>query len=247
MAKYEYVFGRHPVRELLASRPGDARCVYVAEGKDKHLEIVKLAKQVRVEVVAVPQRKLRDLVGPVTHQGVAAAVKPFEYADLDDIIQASTKDPEWPGLVVVLDQIQDPHNLGAIIRSSWGFGAHGVVIPKDRASEVTPVAVKSAAGAASRLPVARETNIRQALEALKKAGFWVYGTSLAQSGPLRSVDMKRAIALVIGSEGKGLRRLVAETCDELVQIPMRTELDSLNASVAAGVALYEVSRQRESA
>ncbi|MEM6731430.1 MAG: 23S rRNA (guanosine(2251)-2'-O)-methyltransferase RlmB [Myxococcota bacterium] len=245
MSKSEMIYGRHPVREQLAARPTAVRRILISEGTSHPSidELTNEARRAKVRVERLSRRKLESLVGRVSHQGVAAEVEPFGYADLSDLIEVAIRS-DRPGLLVVLDQIQDPHNLGAILRSAYALGAHGVIIVKDRATEVTGTVSKASAGAATKIPIARVTNLRNALEQLKKNQIWVYGTAANGSKTLSDIDLTGPVALVIGNEGKGLRRLVAETCDELVRIPMLGELGSLNASVSAGIALYEVVRQR---
>ncbi|MEO0812080.1 MAG: 23S rRNA (guanosine(2251)-2'-O)-methyltransferase RlmB, partial [Myxococcota bacterium] len=213
MSRSEFIYGRHPVMEQLSARPEAVRRVMIADGT-KHPsvdELRALAERHRVRVDRLPRRKLEGLVGRVTHQGVAAEVEPFPYADLDDLLSVVEASGQ-PALLMILDQIQDPHNLGAILRSAYALGAHGVVIVKDRASDVTGTVSKASAGAATKIPIARVTNLRSALESLKKSGIWVFGTSLQATKELGDVDLTGQVALVIGNEGKGLRRLVAETC-----------------------------------
>lgn len=245
MSKGDLIYGRHPVAEQLAARPNAVRRIYIAEGSNHPAltELLAAAKTASVKVDRLPRRKLEGLVGRVAHQGVAAEVAPFDYVDLEALLETA-KHSERPALLVVLDQIQDPHNLGAILRSAYALGAHGVVIVKDRATEVTGTVSKASAGAASKIPIARVTNLRHALEAMKRAELWIYGTDAGAEKDLSALDLTGPVAVVIGNEGKGLRRLVAETCDELVRIPMSGELGSLNASVSAGIALYEAARQR---
>lgn len=245
MSKPELIYGRHPVREQLSARPSAVRRVMVAEGTSHPMitELLAMAKEISVRVERMPRKKLEGLVGRVAHQGVVAEVTPFGYVGIDDLLNGVTQSGQ-PALLIVLDQIQDPHNLGAILRSAYALGAQGVIIVKDRATEVTGTVSKASAGAASKIPVARVTNLRRALEILKDASLWIYGTDADAEKTLSQVDLTGPVALVIGNEGKGLRRLVAETCDELVRIPMSGELGSLNASVSAGIALYEAVRQR---
>lgn len=245
MSRGELIYGRHPVREQLSARASEVRRIMIAEGT-KHPSINELleeARRAKVSVDYLPRKKIEALVGRVAHQGVIAEVAPFQYVDVEDVI-AMVKNSERPGLVMVLDQIQDPHNLGAILRSAYALGAHAVMIVKDRATEVTGTVAKASAGAATKIPVARVTNLRGALEKLKSAGIWIYGTAVDAKREIADFDFTGSVALVVGNEGKGLRRLVAETCDELMSIPMRGKLGSLNASVSAGIVLYEVARQR---
>jgi 23S rRNA (guanosine2251-2'-O)-methyltransferase len=245
--KPRYLYGRHPVAEALRGRPRDVQRLYVARGgpTERLGDLVRTAEHHGIPITEVARAALDDLVGGAPHQGIVAAVAAFAYTELTDLI-TSFGDQETAPLVVALDQVQDPHNLGAIIRTAFALGAHGVVIPKDNASEVTPTVVKSAAGATAHLPIVRVTNLRRALEQLKEAGLWVVGTEMASGKPVSDIDLLQPTVLVIGSEGKGMRRLVQEACDLVAHIPMPGELGSLNASVAAGIFLYEAVRQRRS-
>jgi 23S rRNA (guanosine2251-2'-O)-methyltransferase len=240
-----YIYGRHPVSEALKSRPRDVQRVYlVGAGRaSRFTDIERAAERHDIPVVQVSKSRLGDLVGGAPHQGVAAAVQPFSYADVDQIL-ARARSLGEPPLVLALDQIQDPHNLGSLVRSALALGAHGALFPKDRSTEVTPAVVKASAGATAQLPIARVTNLRRALNDLKEAGLWIVGAASNGDRVVDELDLAQPTALVIGSEGKGLRRMVAETCDLLVQIPMTGRLDSLNAGVAGGILLYEVARQR---
>ncbi len=244
-----YIFGRHPVGELLRQSPQEIEKLYVAssESSTRLSEVMDQAKRADLNIVVVAKKVIMELVGDVNHQGLVAKVKPFTYVEIDAVLGRAAQRQEKP-LVVVLDQIQDPQNLGAIIRSAHALGAHGLIIPKDRACEVTPAAVRASAGATAHLPVAMVTNLRQALDALRKEGLWIIGTHLDGETPLYKVDFREPTALVIGSEGRGLRRLTAESCDTLTSIPMVAAqgiaVGSLNASVAAGLCLYEALRQR---
>ncbi|MEO1170684.1 MAG: 23S rRNA (guanosine(2251)-2'-O)-methyltransferase RlmB [Myxococcota bacterium] len=245
MSRNELIYGRHPVREQISARADAVKRVFVADGTQHPSvnELIDDAKRAKISVERLSRKKLESMVGRVAHQGVAAEVTPFRYVEIEDLVESVTTS-DRPGLLMVLDQIQDPHNLGAILRSAYALGAHGVVIVKDRATEVTGTVAKASAGAATKIPVARVTNLRAALEQLKDAGIWIYGAAAEAERELSEVDLTGPVAMVVGNEGKGLRRLVAETCDALVSIPMRGELGSLNASVSAGIVLYEVVRQR---
>ncbi len=254
----QWIFGVHPVLEMLRARPREIREVLLARrGGDRAREIERLARAADVSLRYVRRREMDDIVGDVSHQGAAAAVKAGQglapQSDPGDplaIVERARETGDHP-LVLALDRIQDPRNLGALVRSAHAFGAHGVVVPRDRSSEMTPAAVKASAGAAAHLPFCRVTNLSRALDALKKAGLWVVGADVEEDCSLvrassipDSVDLTGPLVLVIGAEGTGLRRLVRERCDRLVRIPMAGGIGSLNASVAGGILLYEVSRQR---
>jgi 23S rRNA (guanosine2251-2'-O)-methyltransferase len=237
----DFVSGRHPVLEALkAGRPINKILVADTSEGGSLIEILGKARAAGIVVQKVPKANLVRIAGE-HHQGVVALMAPHEYVDIDDIIAKQTGQAP---LVVLLDEVSDPHNLGAILRSAEATGAQGVIIPKRRAVPLTGVVAKAAAGALEYVPVARVTNLVSAIETLKKAGYWIVGTALEASQRHTEVDYRGPIAIVIGAEGQGLSRLVKEKCDFLVQIPMLGHLQSLNASVAAGVMLYEVVRQR---
>ncbi len=242
--KNEMIEGRNAVLEALrAGRALDK--VYIARGEtDKALaHIAGLARERGVSVSDCDRRKLDAMSVTKAHQGVIAVCAVREYASLDDILTLAESRGEAP-FVVVCDEISDPHNLGAIIRSAECVGAHGVVIPKRRSAGLTAVVGKTSAGAAEHLPVARVANISAALQELKDRGLWVYGAAAEGSSPMWETDLTGPLALVIGSEGEGLGRLVRERCDFLVSIPLRGKVGSLNASTAAAVLMYEVLRQK---
>lgn len=200
-------------------------------------QVEKAASARGVEVKRVPRQRVEELARGGAHQGVAARVEPYPYSGLEEILAV----PE--PLVVVLDGVTDPRNLGAVLRAADGAGASGVVIPKDRAVGVTAAAVKASAGASEHVRVARETNLRRAVGRMKEAGLWVYAAE-AGGTPYTRLDLAGPIALVLGSEGRGVRRLVREACDGTVSIAMLGAVESLNVSVAAAVLLYEARRQR---
>jgi 23S rRNA (guanosine2251-2'-O)-methyltransferase len=242
----EWVAGRNSVLELLrATVP--VHGLYVAEGTDrdeKIREIFKLAAEQHVSLLEIGRIELDKLTGGAVHQGIAAKLNAYDYASPQDLMELAAERDEAP-LILVLDGITDPRNLGAIIRSASGFGAHGVVIPERRAAQITAAAWKTSAGAAARVPVARVTNVTRTLKQFQDDGCMVIG--LAADGTVDVADSQMIdgpLVVVIGSEGKGLSRLVGETCDEIVSIPMSTGLESLNAGVAAGIALYAISQKR---
>jgi 23S rRNA (guanosine2251-2'-O)-methyltransferase len=236
--------GRNAVTEALrAGRAVDK--LYIAKG-DTDRTLSRLAAQARkagAVVVEADRRKLDAMSITGAHQGVVAVAAAAEYASVEDLI-ALAKERGEPPLVVVCDEISDPHNLGAIIRTAECAGAHGVIIPKRRSAGLTAVVAKTSAGAVSYLPVARVPNIPQLLKGLKERGLWVFGTAAEGAAPLYQTDLRGPAAVVIGSEGEGMSRLVREECDFLVSIPMRGRISSLNASAAAAILLYEALRQR---
>jgi 23S rRNA (guanosine2251-2'-O)-methyltransferase len=243
MSKEEIIYGLNPVMEALRGTRRIYELFLAGSSSDKRLEkLLKLAAERKVPVRQRDKADLSRLCGTEHHQGVALKVEPFPYADLADVLAAIQDNPQK--LVLVLDSVQDPHNLGALIRSAACAGADAVVIPKDRAAGVTAAAEKASAGAAGTIPVAQVTNISQALDELKKAGFWVYGADGSAKVNLYQQDLTGPVALVIGGEGEGIRPLVRKSCDQLVSIPLQGGVNSLNASVAGGILLFEVVRQR---
>ena len=236
--------GRNAVIEAL--RAGTAvDKVYIAKGEtDATLgHIASTARGKGIVVVEADRRKLDAMSVTRSHQGVIAVAAVREYASVSDILQSARDKGEAP-LVVVCDELSDPHNLGAVIRTAEAAGAHGVIIPKRRSAGLTAVVAKTSAGAVSYLPVARVANLTALLRELKEEGLWVFGTAADGSTSLYQADLKGPAAIVIGSEGNGMSRLVREQCDFLVSIPMRGQVNSLNASAAAAVVLYEAVRQR---
>lgn len=235
-----WIFGRHPVKEALRSGRA-ANTLFIAEGvrMGGMSPLVAMAKQAGIPVKFVPRRKLDQLSEGSPHQGVGLSVSAVEYADLDAILDSC----ETPFLIL-LDEVEDPHNLGAIIRTADATGAHAVVIPKRRACGITPTVVKASAGAVEYVPVCRVGNLAETISELTERGVWVFGLHPEGERDFRQVDWKGPCALVVGSEGKGLRELTKKRCDELVSLPSAGRLASLNASVAAGIAMYEVYSQR---
>ncbi len=242
--KNEMIEGRNAVLEALrAGRALDKGDIARGETDKAQAHNAGLARERGVSVSDCDRRKLDAMSVTKAHQGVIAVCAVREYASLDDILALAESRGEAP-FVVVCDEISDPHNLGAIIRSAECVGAHGVVIPKRRSAGLTAVVGKTSAGAADHLPVARVANISAALQELKDRGLWVYGAAAEGSSPMWETDLTGPLALVIGSEGEGLGRLVRERCDFLVSIPLRGKVGSLNASTAAAVLMYEVLRQK---
>jgi len=233
--------GRNPIREAL--RAGrDIEKLLVARGEliGSAREIVAMAKDAKIIVQEVDRVRL-DQMAP-NHQGLIAVASAYSYKTVDDMLALAKERGEAP-LLVILDGVTDPHNLGAIIRSAECAGAHGVIIPERRAVGLTPSAVKASAGAVEYLPVAKEVNLTRTIERLKKEGVWIYGAAM-NGEDYRKVNFSGAAAIVIGSEGEGMSRLVAESCDKIVSLPMKGHIDSLNASVAAGILLYAVAGAR---
>lgn len=236
--------GRNAVIEAL--RAGSAiDKIYVARGEtDKTLgHIASKARDAGIVVVEADRRKLDGMSRTHAHQGVIALAAVREYVTVESLLAGAAAKGEKP-LLVVCDEISDPHNLGAILRTAECAGAHGVIIPKRRSAGLTAIVAKTSAGAVSYMPVARVANLTATLKELKKQGIWIFGAAAEGATTLYDADLKGAAAIVIGSEGDGMSRLVAECCDFLVSIPMRGKISSLNASAAAAVLLYEAVRQR---
>ena len=236
--------GRNAVIEAL--RAGTAiDKIYLAKGEtDAALgHIASTARGKGIVVVECDRRKLDGMSRTHSHQGVIAIAAVREYATVEDILNAAREKGE-PPLVVVCDELSDPHNLGAVIRTAECAGAHGVIVPKRRSAGLTAVVAKTSAGAVSHVPVARVPNLPSLLQELQEAGLWVFGTAADGDTLLYDADLKGPAAIVIGSEGRGLGRLVAERCDFKVRIPMKGKVNSLNASAAAAILLYEAVRQR---
>lgn len=242
----ETVLGRNPVVECLrAGVPATALHVALGTTADERIaESVHLAADAGIAILEVPRHDLDRIAGGALHQGVALQVPPYSYAHPDELLEAAGE-AAAPALIVALDGVTDPRNLGAVVRSVSAFGGHGVVVPQRRAASMTAVAWRTSAGTAARLPVARATNLTRTLREYATAGLMVAGLDAEGSVSLDDFDLAtEPLVLVIGSEGKGLSRLVRQTCDVTVSVPMAGPVESLNASVAAGVVLAEVARRR---
>jgi len=239
------LFGRNPVLELLRARRREVEEIAVlSEGRGPALqELLGLARRSGVKISYRTRDQLTAIAGTPHHQGVVARVAGAEYASLDDVLSVPGQRSE-PAFFLALDQVQDPRNLGAILRSAEVMGAHGAIVPKHHAVGLTSAAAKSAMGALEHLPVARETNISQVLDILKKDGVWIVGSVVQGGRAPWEVDLSGPMCLVLGGEGPGLRPLVAKGCDFLVSIPMRGQIGSLNVGAAAAILCYEVRRQR---
>lgn len=236
--------GRNAVSEALkAGRTIDK--VFLAEGAADHglRRLASLAKGAGAVVTTVDRRKLDQMSPTGAHQGIIAMAAAHDYSTIDEMLSLAAKRGE-PPLLVLCDELSDPHNLGAVIRSAECAGAHGVIIPKRRSVALTAVVAKAAAGALEYMPVARVTNLTVAIDELQKKGLWIFGTAAEGSTPLYEADLRGPAAIVIGAEGDGMSRLVAERCDFKVGIPLRGRISSLNASAAAAILLYEAVRQR---
>ena len=238
----DYIYGRNPVLEVLKT-DREVKEVYLQDGRLKGnvSEIISLAKKKNLKINKVDKSYLDKLSKNGVHQGIAISVGEYKYSSVDEIL-AYAESKEEEAFVLILDEIEDPHNLGAIARTAEAAGAHGLIIPKRRSASVTETVYKASAGAVEHIRIAQVTNLTQTIKDLKDKGMWIYGTDV--DGELYyNTDISGSVGLVIGNEGKGMSRLVKENCDFLLKIPMRGKVDSLNASNAASILIYEVIRQ----
>ncbi|GIK26323.1 MAG: 23S rRNA (guanosine(2251)-2'-O)-methyltransferase RlmB [Rhodocyclales bacterium] len=245
MADTRFIYGFHAVNARLRQSAGSVEEIYLAAGRQdgRTRDLVKLAEAQGVRVIATDPARLDGMVGGpgARHQGVVARVSAAQrHVTLDDVLDTLAE----PALLLVLDGVQDPHNLGACLRVADAAGAHAVVAPKDRAVGLNATAVKVACGAADTVPYVTVTNLARALREMQERGVWAVGADAEADKDIYGVDLKAPLALVLGAEGSGLRRLTRETCDALVRIPMHGSVESLNVSVASGICLFEARRQR---
>ncbi|MBM7569424.1 23S rRNA (guanosine(2251)-2'-O)-methyltransferase RlmB [Paenibacillus sacheonensis] len=241
----EWIAGKHPVMEALRSGR-EINKIWVAEQAQKNAQPMMLeAKKAGIIVQIVDKRKLDQMVDGMAHQGIVAQAAAHRYFEVDELLARAKESGELP-FFLLLDEIEDPHNLGSILRTAECTGVHGVIIPKRRSASLTATVTKTSAGAVEYVPVARITNMAQTIDKLKEAGVWVAGADVGAERDVFASGMKfdMPLAIVIGNEAKGIGRLIREKCDFLIKLPMHGQLNSLNASVAAGVLMYEVLRQR---
>ncbi|QWU06749.1 23S rRNA (guanosine(2251)-2'-O)-methyltransferase RlmB [Heyndrickxia coagulans] len=239
----EYIAGKNPVLEAL--RAGrEINKIWIAEGSQKGAtkQVMELARERKVAVQFVPKKRI-DQVADGAHQGVLALVAAYRYAKTGDMFKLAKERNEHP-FILILDELEDPHNLGSILRTADAVGAHGVIIPKRRSVALTATVAKASTGAIEHIPVARVTNLSQTIVGLKQQGLWIAGTDASGTTDYRQMDADLPLGLVIGSEGRGMSRIVKEACDFLIRLPMAGHVTSLNASVAAGLLMYEVYRKR---
>ncbi len=237
--------GRNAVIELLESGR-DINKILIAKG-ERHgsiNKIIAMAKERKILLSEIERNKLNQIAESQNHQGVIAIVPPFNYCEVEDILELAKQKQEMP-FILLLDEIEDPHNLGSIIRTAETAGVHGIIIPKRRAASVNSTVSKVSAGAVEYMKIARVNNLNETIHYLKKQGLWICGTDMNTDVIYTKQDYKIPLAIVIGSEGFGMNRLVKENCDFLVKIPMKGRITSLNASVSAGIIMYEVLRQRK--
>lgn len=241
-----FIYGIHPVLEALKKRPRAVHRLLVARQREEGglREILGLAKQARIKIKTVQLHELARCAGSEQHQGIAADAEPYPLADVSRVLSACEKTGEAP-LLLVLDSVQDPHNFGALIRSAVCAGCHGVIFARDRSAGPTAAAAKASAGALEHLPLCRVTNIAATLDDLKKHGIWIAGASPRAQASIYRFDFTTSLAVVIGGEGRGMRQLVEKKCDFTVSIPLQAGFESLNASAAGAVILFEAARQRK--
>ena len=241
----DQVEGRNAVIELLES-DRDINKIFISDG-EKHgsiNKIIAMAKERKIVITEISRAKLNQMAQTENNQGVIAIVSPFNYCEVEDILEEAKNKNEKP-FILVLDGIEDPHNLGSIIRTAETAGVHGIIIPKRRAANVNSTVSKVSAGAVEHMKIARVNNINDSIQLLKDNGVWIYGTDMDTDKYYYDEDFTGAVAIVIGSEGYGMSRLVKENCDFLVKIPMKGKITSLNASVSAGIVMYEIVKQRK--
>lgn len=239
----DIIYGRNPVIEALDSGHEINKMLILEASRDKTLQkVIDKAKEKKILIQYVDRKHLDKIAEGENHQGVIAYVSPYHYVTVDELLDLAKSKNEEP-LLIICDEITDPHNLGSLIRTANAVGAHGIIIPKRRSAAINQTVVKTSCGAVEYVSVARVTNITQTIKHLKTQGVWVVGTDM-QGEIYTGANLKGSLAIVIGNEGDGISRLVKESCDFMVSLPMRGEVSSLNASVAGGVILYEVLRQR---
>ena len=241
----EIIYGINPIKILLRQQQAGLEKIIIASGRGGSAltEIIETVRQKKIPVEFQTRQYLDELVGNTDHQGVAGLRLAFAYSSLDDLLINRSQLFNFD-LILILDSIMDPQNLGAIIRTSYCLGANGVIIPSDRAASVTGAVIKASAGATSQMPIARVTNLSQTIDYLKEREFWVFGADAHEGGNLKEMDFNCNVALVLGGEAKGIRPLVKKKCDFLLSVPLTRSFDSLNVSVAAGIIQYEIFNQR---
>lgn len=244
MINNDLIMGRNAVLETLRT-DRDIHKIWIQDGinKGQISGILKVANERKIIVQTVAKQKLDQMIPKGNHQGVVAQIAAYQYAEVEAILEAAYKKQEDP-FVLILDELEDPHNLGSIMRTADAVGAHGIIIPKRRSVGLTATVAKASTGAIEHVPVARVTNLSQTIEKLKEQGLWIVGTDAKNSQDYREMDAKMPLGIVIGSEGSGISRIVKEKCDFLVKLPMVGHVTSLNASVAAALLMYEVYRKR---
>jgi 23S rRNA (guanosine2251-2'-O)-methyltransferase len=239
------IHGIHPIYHALKIYPSPIKRIVISRGRNRKplLEILRLAEERGISIQWVERDNLTRVAKTTSHQGILAYMDEFTYVEPSDIVQR-WRETGQKAFILIVDGVEDPQNLGGLIRTANAFGVHGVVIPKDRATAITPVVIKASVGAVFHTPITRVTNIASCIEFLKKQGVWILGAEAESQHAIYGYDLNLDLAIVIGSEGRGIRALVKKRCDFLASIPLPGEITSLNASVAGALAMYEVSRQR---
>ena len=242
--KEQYIYGRNPVIEVLKADENIDK-IYILKGHEDGSikKILGMAKNKKIVVSRTDKKKLDDMAGTQNHQGVVALITGYEYKSIDEILEYAKSKKEEP-FIVILDQVEDTQNLGAIIRTAEAAGVHGVIIPKRRSAMVNETVYKTSAGAVEHMMVSQVTNISNAIEELKEKGLWIFGADMNGEANYFDADLKGAIGLVIGGENKGITEHIASKCDMLLKIPMKGKISSLNASASAAILIYEVIRQK---
>lgn len=241
----QIIYGAHPIHQALKAHGSPIRRIIISQGRNRRplMEILRLAEERGVPIQWANREHLTRMAKTTSHQGILAQMDDFKYVEPSDIVNR-WKVTGKKALLLIVDGVEDPQNLGGLIRTANAFGAHGVVIPKDRATSVTPIVIKASVGAAFHTPIARVTNIVSCIEFLKKGGVWILGAEAGAEHPIYDCDLDIDLAIVIGSEGRGIRSLVKKKCDFLASIPLCGEVTSINASIAGALVMYEVLRQR---
>jgi len=239
----EILYGLHTVREALKAQTRSLQRVLVLRTDKQYTDVVQLARSRRIPIHVQPLASFDRLVPNGKHQGVVAFASAKAYQTEDSILAGAVQRHE-PPLLIILDGVEDPHNLGAVLRTAEGAGVHGVVIPERRAVGLTSVVAKASAGAIDHIPVARVTNLSRSIESLKAAGVWIYGVTPSASKMFTDIDLRGPVGLVLGGEGAGIRQGVLQHCDDSIRIPLRGRVESLNVSAAAAIVLFEAVRQR---
>ncbi len=239
----DIIYGKNPIIEALEAGHEINKMLILEGSRDRNLQkIIEMARAKKILIQFVERKMLEKVAEGENHQGVIAYISPYEYYEVDALLQIA-RDKSEPPFLIICDEITDPHNLGSIIRTANAVGAHGVIIPKRRSAAINQTVVKTSCGAVEYVPVARVTNITQTIKALQKEGVWIVGTDMG-APVYHEANLTGSIGIVVGNEGDGISRLVKETCDFMISLPMMGAVSSLNASVACGVVMYEVVRQR---
>lgn len=240
------IVGRHPVLEALKSEKSIEKILVLFGTRGGSVnEILKLARNKHVKVVEINKQKFREITKDQLTQGIAAFISERKYFEIDDVIEQALNKNEKP-IILILDNIQDPHNAGALIRTAECMGVHGIIVPKDNSASLNNVAAKASAGAIEHMKICKVTNLARTIDELKEKGIWIVGTSSNAEKTIEQIDVNVPLALILGNEGEGMRRLTSAKCDFLVKIPLYGKIESLNVSVAGGILMWEIKKRRRS-